>query len=159
MKQHLSQNELLDRIYGLGENGVPHLRECAECSSRFQALERRRAEVATASSAANEAISNEVLAAQRRAIYSRLGQAPAARLHWAPAALAVAFLLVTGVFLARPHLENRPVRVRLPVAASGVELRDEQLFSDLYSMEQSDEPRATAPLHALFQGSEGNVEQ
>jgi hypothetical protein len=157
LSHHLSDDELLDRIYGLGENGLPHLRECEECSSRFQALERRRAEIATASSTANEAVSNEVLAAQRRAIYSRLGQAPAARLHWAPAALAVAFLLVTGVFLARPHLENRPVRS--PDAASGVELRDEQLFSDLYSMEQSDEPRATAPLHALFEGSEGDVEQ
>jgi hypothetical protein len=40
-----------------------------------------------------------------------------------------------------------------------VEQSDEQLFSDLYSMEQSDEPRAAAPIHALFESSEGDVEQ
>ncbi len=42
---HLSQDELLDRLYGLGGDGVAHVRECEECSSRLQALERRRAEV------------------------------------------------------------------------------------------------------------------
>ncbi len=153
LSRHLNNDELLDRLYGLGELGVAHLRECQECSSRFQALERRRAEVAAASSRASEAASNRLLMVQRRAIYSKLGRAPAARLHWAPAALAAAFLLVTGVFLARPHA------VRPPDAASGVELREEQLFSDLNSMEQSDEPRAAAPLHALFEASAGDVYQ
>jgi hypothetical protein len=153
LRGHLSNDELLDRMYGLGENGVSHLRDCQDCSNRFQALERRRAEATEAFSKANETVSNETLAAQRRAIYSKLGQAPAARLHWAPAALAAAFLLVMGVFLVRPHA------VRPPDAASGVELRDEQLFSDLYSMEQSDEPRAAAPLHALFEASAADAGQ
>lgn len=157
LSHHLSDDELLDRMYGLGEIGVAHLRECAECSARFQALERRRAEVVAASSTANEAVWNQLFPAQRRAIYSRLGQAPAARLHWAPAALAVAFLLVMSVFLARPHQAYR--QVRPPDAASGMELREEQLFSDLYSMEQSDEPRAAAPIHALFEASQGQTEQ
>jgi hypothetical protein len=158
MKQHLSQNELLDRMYGLNESGVAHLQVCEECSSRFQALERRRAEaVAGAFGRSEAAVSNEFLLAQRRAIYSRLDQAPPARLHWAPAALGVAFLLVTGVFLARPHAAYSPVRPPAPVA--GVELSQEQLFSDLYSMEQSPEPLAAAPLHALFEGSEGDVKQ
>src|SRR5580658_3694419 len=131
MKQHLSQNELLDRMYGVNENGVPHLRECEECSSRFQALERRRAEVVAGALGKNEsAVSTEFLLAQRRAIYSRLDQAPPARLHWAPAALGVAFLLVTGVFLARPHVEYRPALV--PASVTAVESSQEQLFSDLY---------------------------
>jgi hypothetical protein len=158
---HLTNDELLDRIYGLGENSIPHLRDCKECSGRFQALERRRAEASllTAGSAGtNAAASNEFLAAQRRAIYARLGEAPAARLHWAPAALAVAFLLVMGVFLARPHAGNRVMRPAAPALA--VDLSEDQLFSDLYSMEQSVEPRAAAPIHALFEGSEGDaVEQ
>jgi hypothetical protein len=152
MKQHLSNDELLDRMYGLGESGVPHLRECAECSSRLQALERRRAE-ATVESAGSKVSSNEFLIAQRRAIYARLDRPVLAHARWAPAALAAAFLLVMGVFLARPHA------VRPPDAASGVELRNEQLFSDLYSMEQSDEPRAAAPLHALFEASAGDAEE
>jgi len=155
MKQHLhlSSDELLDRMYGLGESGVAHLRECEECSSRLQALERRRAEVA----AAGLPVSNEFLMAQRRAIYSRLDRAPSARVHWAPAALAVAFLLVMSVFLARPHLAYRPAHS--PDTAPGVELSDEQLFSDLYSMEQSVEPRAAAPIHDLFEASAVEAEQ
>jgi len=154
MKQHFSNDELLDRMYGLGESGVPHLAECEECSSRLQALERRRVEVV----AANDApVSNEFLLSQRRAIYARLDQAPSTPARWAPAALAVAFLLVMSVFLARPHLAYRPVHS--PAPAPLVELSDEQLFSDLYSMEQSVEPRAAAPIHALFEASEGDVEQ
>jgi hypothetical protein len=156
MKQHLSNDELLDRMYGLGEIGGSHLEECPECSERLQALELRRAET-VAESFARSAVSNEVLLAQRRAIYSKLGQAPANRLHWAPAALGVAFLLVTGVFLVRPHAEYRPALA--PVSVPGVELSNEQLFSDVYSMEQSVEPRAAAPIHALFEGSEGQAQQ
>lgn len=158
MGAHLSSDELLDRMYGLGESAVPHLRECEECSSRLQALERRRVEVTPAGSSANGApVSNEFLLSQRRAIYARLDQAPSAPARWAPAALAIAFLLVMSVFLARPHAAYRPVHS--PDTAPLVEQSDEQLFSDLYSMEQSDEPRAAAPIHALFESSEGDVEQ
>jgi hypothetical protein len=154
---HLSNDELLDRMYGLGESGGSHLQECEECSDRLQALEQRRTEV-VAESLERTTVSNELLLAQRRAIYSKLGQAPATRLHWAPAALGVAFLLVTGVFLVRPHAEYAPELP--PASAPGVvELSNEQLFSDLYSMEQSVEPRAAAPIHALFEGSEGQTEQ
>jgi hypothetical protein len=152
MKQHLSQDELLDRLYGLSDGDVPHLRECEECSSRYQAMERRRVEAA-----GELPVANEFLATQRRAIYGRLGQAPAAHSRWAPAVLAVAFLLVMGVFLVHPHSQYRPAGRPDPVAA--VDLSDAQLFSDLYSMEQSVEPRAAAPIHALFEAPEGESEQ
>jgi hypothetical protein len=156
LSRHLSNDELLDRMY-LGDC-PPHLEECAECAGRLQAFERRRTEVGSAAAAAESGISNEVLAAQRRAIYARLDQPVSVHARWAPAALAAVFLLVMGVFLARPHAAYHPA---LPsdsatgVAVSG-EVNAEQLFSDLYSMEQSVEPRAAAPIHALF---EGDVEQ
>ena len=154
MNRHLTNDELLDRMYGLGESAVPqHLRECEECSSRLQALERRRAEVA----AVAPPVSNEFLMAQRRTVYSRLDQTASGHVRWAPAALAAACLLVMSVFLARPHLAYRPAH--LPDPAPGVELNQEQLFSDLYSMEQSVEPRAAAPIHGLFEASEGEAEQ
>jgi hypothetical protein len=156
MKHHLSNDEMLDRMYGLGESGNPHLRDCEECSSRLQGLERRRTEV-VAELAAQPLVSNDFLLTQRRAIYSKLGQAPAARLHWAPAALGVAFLMVMGLFLVRPHAEYQPALATKIVP--GVELSNEQLFSDLYSMEQSVEPRAAAPIHGLFEGSEGDAQQ
>jgi hypothetical protein len=157
MKQHhLSNDELLDRMY-LGQGGVPHLQECEECSSRLESMERRRTEVGSAVAAAESGISNDFLARQRRAIYAHLDRPVSTRLHWAPAALGVVFLLVTGVFLVRPHPQYRQVHPPDPAAA--VDLSTEQLFSDLYSMEQSVEPRAAAPVHALFEASEGDVEQ
>jgi hypothetical protein len=150
LSRHLSNDELLDRMY-LGE-GAPHLEECEECAGRLQALEQRRAQAA-----AKQPVSNEFLAGQRRAIYARLDQPVSAHLHWAPAALAVAFLLVTGVFLVRPHPQYR--QVRPPAPAVAVDLSNEQLFSDLYSMEQSVEPQAAAPIHGLFEVSDGDLKQ
>lgn len=161
LHRHLSDDELLDRMY-LGEvhasERAPHLQECAECAGRLQAMERRRTEVGSAAAAAESAISNEVLIAQRRTIYARLDRPVSVHARWAPAALAAVFLLVMGVFLARPHAAYHPALSPDPapgVAVSG-EVNAEQLFSDLYSMEQSVEPRAAAPIHALF---EGDVEQ
>ena len=37
MNPHFSQDELLDQMYGVGAREA-HLRECAECSGRMQAL-------------------------------------------------------------------------------------------------------------------------
>lgn len=168
---HLSSDELLDRLYGLGEGDreiegrVAHLRDCEECSSRFGALKRRKSEVVAASPASAAAVSNEFLLAQRRTIYARLDRASTANSRWAPAALAVVFLLVMGVFLARPHPVYRQLLPANPVAAvhlaseKGVEPgaeRNEELFSDLYSMEQSVEPLAAAPIHGLFEASSGD---
>jgi hypothetical protein len=160
LSHHLSNDELLDRMY-LVESAphlaVPHLNDCEECSSRLQGLERKRAEVGSAAAAAESGISNEFLAAQRRAIYARLDQPASVRARWAPAALAAVFLLVMGVFLVRPHPQYHQVRPPDPVVA--VDSINEQLFSDLYSMEQSLEPQAAAPIHALFEVSGGDVEQ
>jgi hypothetical protein len=183
---HLSDDQLLDRLYGLGESELPHLRECEECSSRMEALERRRAEVVAASPMKGAAIPNEFLLSQRRAIYARLEQPSSLHARWAPAVIAAAFLLVMGVFLSspnsiyRPWLPTHPTSGKVVAAQavapsfetsgsekngsektsseeSGVEKNDEQLFSDLYSMEQSVEPRAAAPIHGLFESSAGDT--
>ena len=81
------------------------------------------------------------------------GQAPAARLHWAPAAAGRRISAGHGRVSGSPACGNR---VRTPAVALGVELNEEQLFSDLYSMEQSVEPRATAPIHELFEDAAGD---
>ena len=170
--QHLSNDQLLDRLYGLEEAGpesATHLRECQECSNRFESLKRRRSEMVAASSAKDAAVPNEFLLAQRREIYARLDRTATVNARWAPAALAVAFLLVMGVFLARPHAVYRPMLPANPTSAmdvaakqgveSGAEKNAEQLFSDLYSMEQSVEPLAAAPIHGLFEASSGESVQ
>jgi len=83
-------------------------------------------------------ISAEFLAAQRRAIYRRLGQ-PRHRfsLRWS-LSLAMVLLVLAGVTMER----------RRPSAPS---ISDEQLFSDLSAMEQRTEPKAIQPIHSLFE--------
>jgi hypothetical protein len=84
-------------------------------------------------------VSPEFLAAQRRAIYRRIdAPRPNPHLRWA---LSVAMLLVLfagGLTLERRH-------------ASVPAISDDQLFSDLSAMDQSNEPRAIQPIHGLFQ--------
>ena len=136
MKKHLTADELVDKLYGVGADG--HLNECEECSERFGQLRERR-EMATQPAEA----SYELLAAQRRDIYARMGEKPQARMKWLPALAAAAFLVAAGVFVHHPA-----VQVAKP------EIVDPQLFADVYSMEQSMEPIAAKPIHALFEQDE-----
>lgn len=137
MNHHFSDDELLDRLYGIADND-DHLESCPECASRSTALEKRRRELAQP-----EPVSTQFLAAQRRAIYSRLGEQPHSRMKWAPA-LAAACLLIIGLVVYRP-IAAPPVHTD-----SG----DAQLFADVYSMEQSTEPQAAAPIHELFEDNQ-----
>jgi hypothetical protein len=84
-------------------------------------------------------VSSDFLAAQRRSIYRRLDEPR----HWISLrwALSLAMLLVVvagGLTLERRH-QSAPA------------ISDEQLFSDLSAMEQSNEPKAIQPMHSLFQ--------
>jgi hypothetical protein len=147
---HLTNEEMLNQLYGIGgpEEGL-HLAECVDCTHRYTAFERKRAEMAAGS--AIELVPS-VLAAQRRAVYARLGEAPRkqARLGshfgWMPA-LAAAALLAVVLFLNR---SSTPV-VSRPAPSAHADLNDDQLFSDVYSIEESAEPRAAAPIQGLFE--------
>jgi predicted anti-sigma-YlaC factor YlaD len=133
MKKHLTTDELVDRFYGLEAEG--HLEECEECAERFRQLGEQRAMAAEAIGA-----SHEFLAAQRRNIYARMGEKPQGRMKWVPAVAAAVCLLAVSI------LSHRPVaQVAKP------EVADAQLFSDVYSMEQSMEPIAAKPIHAIFE--------
>jgi hypothetical protein len=137
MKKHLTIDDLVDWLYGVGTGYHPggNLNDCDECSERFRQLRERREMAAEPVPA-----SYEFLAAQRREIYARMGEKPRARMQWVPALAAAACLLAAGVFV------NRPVaRVAKP------EIVDPQLFADVYSMEQSMEPLAAKPIDALFE--------
>jgi hypothetical protein len=141
MMRHLNDDELLKQLYGLGDGG--HLDECPECAGRLAAMELRRAD----SAAEGVRVSSGLLGRQRRAIYARLEQPVPARVRWAPA-LAAATLLAVGVFIYHPM---RAVPQRGPAPAARPEMSEEQLFSDVFSMEQAAEPRAAAPIRALFE--------
>lgn len=141
MNRHLSEDQLIDQLYGAASDlSERHVENCSECALRLEHLRERRSELAAASLGA----SNDFLAGQRRRIYARLGEPVPSRMRWAPAAVAAACLLVAGMFVYRPT--NPP-----PVHSDA---GDEQLFSEVYSMEQSSEPLAAAPIHALFEDNQ-----
>jgi hypothetical protein len=147
MSRHLTDDELIDRLYGIGD-GAPH---CVECEARFQAMQRVRVEAGKAGEPAPD-----FLAAQRRAIYSRLGERAGegvSRMAWAPATVGALCLFAAGVFVYHAAMPV-PAPVRAPathIAAAHVDSDDSQLFSDVYAMEQSSEPRAAEPIHALIE--------
>jgi hypothetical protein len=141
MTRHLNQDELLDCLYGIGGGEArAHLIECEECAGRCAAYERRRSEAA-----GSIEVPSDFLAAQRRAVYARLNEPPRSQGKWAPA-LAAGLLLALGLFLwPSSHAPERPA------PAAKADLGDDQLFSDVYSIEESIEPRAAAPIQGLFE--------
>jgi hypothetical protein len=139
---HLTEDVLLDAIYGIAGDGTQeHADACPECAGRLREM-RQRASAGVAGLNAASAFSDEFLAAQRRKIYQRIDR-PSSKLWWWAPGLAMASALVVGVLVYQPH--------RAPKAASHSEISDAQLFSDVYSMERTPEPSATAPVHALFE--------
>jgi anti-sigma factor RsiW len=143
--EHLSEDVLLDAVYGIaGIDAEAHLRACAECGRRFHEWQETRA-------AAAESVENpvEFLAAQRKKIYERIERPSRKQWLWAPG-LAAACALAVGVFMypSRPG-STHPAPTEPPDRRA--EISDTQLFGDIYSMEQSLEPAAAAPVRALFE--------
>jgi hypothetical protein len=140
---HLSDDDLIGLLYGVGD-AAGHLDDCSECGERWEemhrALGRTRAETAGAIE-----ISSRKLAIQRQQVIDRLEQPSFGSWQWIPASAAVAAMAV-ALFLHRPSTVSQPAPG--PVASTEA---DAALFSDVYSMEQDVEPRATAPIRALFE--------
>jgi hypothetical protein len=89
-------------------------------------------------------VSSEFLAAQRRGIYRRLDEP---RRNWIAMrwvlSCAMLLLLVAGGLTLERRYTSAP--------AGSSAMSDEQLFSDLSAMEQTNEPKAIQPIHGLFQ--------
>jgi anti-sigma factor RsiW len=148
MSEHLSRDEMIQRLYGM-DTGASHLEGCPECSARFQTLEVRRAQLAS-----DEEIPAELLAAQRRAVYTRMGERPHSFHSWVPA-LATAALVALGIYVYQPvkHYPQKIVAAKI-ISAQQVDVGDAQLFSEAVTIEQTAEPLAVAPIHGLFEGNE-----
>lgn len=142
MRRHLNHDELLECLYGIGgREAHAHLLECEECAGRHAAYVRKRSEAARPVE-----VSSDFLAAQRRDIYARLDEPLRSQAKWTPA-LAAGLLLALGGLFFWPSV-HPPER---PAPAAKAEITDEQLFSDVYSIEESIEPRAAAPIQRLFE--------
>jgi hypothetical protein len=132
--KHWTETDFNQWLYSLKEEDS-HLHECSQCRGELDRLRLTRQRVLTPPE-----VPGEFLAAQRRSIYNRLNHATRnfAPLRWA---LSVAMLLVVVAGLTLPRFRNSPVTLT----------NDEQLFSDLAAIEQTDEPKAIQPLHKLFE--------
>lgn len=141
---HLSDDQLISLLYGLGD-ADGHLPRCSECGERWKAMHRALGRTRAETAAAQE-INHRKLIVQRQQILERLDR-PSPGSHawrWIPAPAALA-LLAAALFF------SRPANVPQPAPAAANAEADTALFTDVYSMEQDVEPRAAAPIHALFQ--------
>ncbi|MGH9647530.1 MAG: hypothetical protein ACRD4E_12025 [Bryobacteraceae bacterium] len=149
--QHLSDDELIGMLYGIGdkEDADSHLADCSECSERWSAMHRALGMVRSESAKTAE-ISARRLAVQRMQILERLEHPSSGLLawRWVPVATAASLLAAAMIF----HHQRPGVPHAAPPAAMAVNAEaDSELFTDVYSMEQDVEPRAAAPIRALFQ--------
>jgi hypothetical protein len=145
-RPHLSDDELIGLLYGLGD-GESHLADCSECGERWNAMHRALG-MARAESVIATEISGRRLAAQRLRILERLEQAAGSHAwRWVPVA-AAASLLAAGLFIKQSSNVPQPTP---PATAAVSPEADAELFTDVYSMERDVEPKAAAPIRALFQ--------
>jgi hypothetical protein len=148
LNPHLSEDELIALVYGLGDaekKAESHVAACSECGERLKAMGQARMATVDATE-----ISGRRLAVQRLQVLERLEQPSSVLLgwRWVPVATA-ASLLAAAMFL-----HQRPgVPEQTPPAQSAVvnAEADAELFTDVYSMERDIEPKAAAPIRALFQ--------
>ena len=147
LPQHLNDDELIGMLYGLGD-ADGHLAACSECSERWSAMHRALG-MARSESAEIAEISGHRLAVQRQQILERLDQPSSVSLGWRWIPVATAASLLAAVMF----LHQRPGAPQpAPPAPAAVNAEaDADLFTDVYSMEQDVEPRAAAPIRALFQ--------
>jgi len=129
--KHWTENDFQKWLYGLKEEDS-HLKTCSECRVELERLRLERQHILAAPE-----VSEEFLAAQRRNVYNRLNH-NFAPLRWA---LSVTMVLLVVVGLTLPRFRKSTV----------ILTNDEQLYSDLAAMEQTDEPKAIQPMHKLFE--------
>jgi hypothetical protein len=139
--RHLSEDELLDRLYGISAQSGLHLDVCAECRDRWEALCRARSlELARQQPDMSEAF----LLHQRAELMSAI-ERRAAR-QWLPGpfpVLAAAMVCAVAVVLSLPGPAPEPYRIS-----------DAQFFSEVYSVAESNAPQSAAPIQNLFQGEQ-----
>lgn len=129
--KHWTEKDFTEWMYGLKEEDT-HVASCTECRGEIERLKLERGRTITLPE-----VSHEFLAAQRRNIYQRLG-GPMHSWHPMRWGVSAAALLILTLSVTLHTWKSTPA------------ISDEQLFSDLANIEQSNEPKAIAPIHKLF---------
>jgi anti-sigma factor RsiW len=126
MSPHLSDDQLLDRLYGL-DHDEAHLATCTHCQQRaahFEALQ--------------SALPSSV------PTYAPLPiQAPSGDHRWLASAAAVACVALAGFAVLRSDASKPSVPEQAPTLEVG-------WYDETYSATREVEPRAASPIRALF---------
>ena len=137
---HWTDEDLIAHLYGVGPEGN-HVEECAECSGRLTGFEARR----NALDQGQQEVPYELLTAQRRKFYQRLGEPArwwtAWRLRSWTSAAATGLVLWGGLAV---YQRQQPTTNESRVS-------DAELAQEVSNMSQDSEPQSTAPLEALFE--------
>jgi anti-sigma factor RsiW len=138
---HWTDDRLIAHLYGV-EPEDAHFENCVECKTRLARMEANRRAL---DRSAEEEVSFDFLAAQRRKIYARLTDHGhnwhGSVRRWAAAAATV--LVMGGGLLVYEEMQQQST-VKNKVS-------DAQLAQEVSSMTQDSEPQPTAPLQALFE--------
>jgi len=137
MSGHWTDEQLIEYLYGVGPIDG-HIDRCRDCQARLSGMPIRR-RLVEESAPADDAVTFDFLAAQRRSIYARLSGAAHLRRRWASAAA----LLVLGVSVLVYEQKRQPV---IPED----QISDADLAQTVSLMAQDSEPQPAAPLQALF---------
>lgn len=140
---HWTDDQIVDHIYGIGP-ADGHIDNCRECAGRFLAFQQHRFSVESVAPP-QEALSDDFIAAQRRAVYARISEP---RTLWSLlpfrrlASAAATVIVLTGAFMFYQDREAREV--------ARAQVSDAQLAQEVSQMAVDGEPQSTAPLKALF---------
>ena len=88
---HWTDEELLQRVYGLDTASESHLKECSECSARWDELQRKRQDM-MAPAPSSDALEGR-LRFQRQAIWNRIEQ-PRRSMWWRAMPVAATALML-----------------------------------------------------------------
>ena len=155
MNRHWTNDQMLDKLYGILDAEAAsetHLRDCGDCSARWERLTMQRSSVLSTPTVSGD-VPEEFLAAQRRKIYTRMDEKPP--VWWQSlfsqngfAASAAAVLVIVGG-LAFYRSGQTPLSHTNPVTQQQ-DISDSQFFAEMASIEQSSMPQAVSPIKALF---------
>ena len=147
---HWRDEDLLDRLYGLEPElgSEEHLRSCPQCAMRWQALEARRAELVI-----RPMLADEILRAQRQAIWARIENH--GRVHWTrwaiPSAVAVALAMAALLYEPSSPLPPRPP-AEIAELAAAQPVSDKEFFDNIAAVAAKTEPQAAETVQGLFAG-------
>ena len=137
---HWTNDEVVDHLYGVGpEDG--HERECAQCRARIVELRARREAVAS-----GDEVTAGFLRNQRLAIAGRIEARRMELQAWWRMPVWVAVMAALALVLSAP----RPAR-EATMAGGLNRAQDAEMYLEIYQSISSEEPRALAPMHGLFE--------